>query len=309
MVPFARRLLCLAACLGVLCSCGSPPSASAAPSGSGLAARVGSDAVSMALFSARLQNALTSIQQAGGPATNSAMLRDLRASVLRSLILDAVIAQEAAFRGLQATDAQVSAQVDAAAQQEGGAGGLQSALAQAGGSITQLRDEIMAQINEQRLEDYFAKQRAQQVEQQLAGGAAFASLAMSWSDDSGTSAKGGDLGALTASELKSDDAAFGAAVRALAVGTYTTTPVHDAGGYDVIQVYARTPATVSVRHILVAAPNPYTVKDRPQWFAEALFSAVAQLCQQGRIHVYVKNAGSNPCSAASTVTPSPSPSG
>jgi hypothetical protein len=85
--------------------------------------------------------------------------------------------------------------------------------------------------------------------------------------------------------------------------------VRDAGGYDILQVYAKTATGWSVRHVLVAAPTPYTVKDRPQWFVEALFSAVAQFCRQGRITVYVRDTGSNPCGGAPSLSPLPSPGG
>ena len=267
---------------------------------------MGSEAITLAVFDARLQSAVTSIQQAGGPAqSNSAMQTGLRASVLRSLILDTVIAQEATALGIEATEADVDAQVSAAERQSGGASGLQTALAEAGGSIAQLRDEIRSQLNEQRLEDHFAKQRVELVEQQLASGQSFASLAQSSSDDTGTSSKGGDLGALTSADLAGDDPAFVGAVRALHIGAYTTAPVHDSGGYDIVELYATTPATWSVRHILVAAPTPYTVKGRPAWFSEALFSTVAQLCSQHRIHVFISDAGGDPCSGAPLATPAP----
>jgi parvulin-like peptidyl-prolyl isomerase len=307
MPHLIRRAAQAALCIAVLAGCGSPaPSAST----SAPVARVGNDTISREVFDARLQSTITSIRQAGGPqATNSAMQTDLRASVLRSLILDSVIAQEAKSLGIQATDADVSEQVSAAAQQEGGMAVLQNALAQAGGSLTQFQDEVRSHLNEQRLEDYFAHQRAQDVEQQLASGASVASLTSAFSDDRGTAAKGGDLGALHASDLKTDDSSFSLAVKGLAVGAYTKTPVHDSGGYDIIQLYAQSATTWSVRHILVAAPTPYTVKDRPQWFAEALFSTVAQLCQQSRIHIFIKDAGTDPCSGAPSPSPGTTPSG
>jgi parvulin-like peptidyl-prolyl isomerase len=303
--PFRGTVLA-AVCAGLLIACGSPaPSTSTTATP---AARVGPDTITLAVFDARLQSTLTSIQQAGGPtATNSAMQTDLRASVMRSLILDSVIAQEARSLGIGVNDEQVDAQVNAAAKQEGSMPGLQSALAQAGGSITQLRDEIRSELNEQRLEDYFANQRAAQVEQQLASGASFASLVDAYSDDTGTNTKGGDLGALSETDLKNDDPVFVTAVKSLAAGAYTKTAVHDSGGYDIVELYAKTSASWSVRHILIAAPEPYTVKDRPQWFAEALFSTVAQLCQQHEIHIFIKNAGTDPCSAAASPAPSQAP--
>ncbi len=296
-------------CVAMIAACGGSQPPAGTPDSTPVA-RVGNDTITLGVFNARLQSTLTSIRQAGGPATgNSAMQTQLRVSVLRSLILDAVIAQEAAYQGLAATDAQVAAQVSVAAQQAGSTPALQTALAQAGGSITQLRDEIRSQLNEQRLEEFFAGQRAQEIENQLASGASFTALATSMSDDSGTSTKGGDLGTLTAGDLTSDDADFAAAVKSLTRGAYTKVPVHDSGGYDIIQLYAKTGTTWSVRHILVAAPTPYTVKDRPQWFAASLFSAVAQYCKNNEIHIYVNDAGANPCSGAPSPAPGPSASG
>lgn len=268
---------------------------------------MGAAVITQAAFETRLQSTLVSIQQAGGPTADPAMRTSVRASVLRSLILDAIIAQQAASLGIAATDAQVQAEVSADAQQAGGMSPLQTQLASAGGSVAQLEDEIRSQLNEQRLEDVFAQQRAATVERTLAGGGAFAATAEQYSDDTGTASKGGDLGSLSASDLTSGDPAFAAAVRSLAVNAYTRTPVRDSGGYDVIEVYAMTASTWSVRHILISAPTPYTVQDRPAWFAESLFTAVAQDCHAGQIHVYISDAGADPCSGAPALSPAPLP--
>ncbi|HYL71675.1 MAG TPA: peptidylprolyl isomerase [Candidatus Dormibacteraeota bacterium] len=294
------------ACAASVCACGSSSPAPSAGANA-IVARVGSTSITQALFDVRLQSALTAIQQGGGTTANAAMQVQVRASVLRSLVLDSIIASEAASRGLAATGAQVQAQVDADARAVGGLSTLQSQLASAGGSLAQLQDEIRSQLNEQRLEDAFAQERAAQAEEQLASGTVFATVAKEMSDDTNTSAIGGDLGAISQAQLGSYDPAFAAAVRSLAVGMYTLTPVHDAGGYDIIEVYARAAGSWSVRHILVAAPTPYTVTSRPAWFSEALFVTVAQLCGAGQIHVYIHDAGADPCSGApsfsATVTP------
>jgi parvulin-like peptidyl-prolyl isomerase len=303
-VRWCRRAFVLAIA-GVVpaCSGGTPPGGSAAPSPA--VAKVRATVITEAQFDIRLQSTLTSIAQGGGSTSNPTMVTSVRASVLRSLILDAVIAQEAQLLSLAATDAQVQTEVNSDAQSVGGMSNLESQLASAGGSIPQLEDEIRSQLNEQRVEDYFAKQRAQLVEQQLAEGTPFAVVAEQVSDDTNTASHGGDLGQLTGAALSADDASFAAAVRSLAVGHYTTTPVHDQGGYDIIMLYARTATTWSVRHILVAAPTPYTVTSRPNWFTEALFSTVEQLCTQHQIEVYIGDAGANPCSSP---TPVASPS-
>ncbi len=291
-------------CAAFVAGCSSTP---AHPTASPVIARVGSDAITIAQFNVRYQSACTSIKQGGGDCSGGAAVTQVRAAVLRSLILDTVIRQEATRLGLEATAQEVAAEVAADAHQAGGTGALQTELAGAGGSIAQLQDEISANLNEQRVEDVFAQQRAALVEQILARGGAFVATAKTYSDDSGTTgtaSKGGDLGVLTAAQLKTYNPAFAAAVESLAVGAYTKTPVHDAGGYDIVMVYSKRAQGWGVRHILIYAGDPYNVTDRPGWFQEALFSAVDQLCAANDIQVSLANAGGNPCPSPS---PSPSP--
>lgn len=299
------RLWLIPLCAATVAGCGKPPSTT--PSASAPVARVGGIVITQGAFDVRLTSTNVSIQQGGGPSGDPAMETGVRQTVLRSLILDAIIAQEAAARGFAVTDKDVQAEVAKDAAQVGGTRQLQSQLASAGGSMAQLEDEIRSQTNEQRLEDRFAAERAAMVEQTLASGADFAQTATQFSDDTGTAPKGGDLGSLSGQDLSGDDPAFAAAVHALTVGAYTRSPVHDAGGYDILQLYAATPTTWNVRHILIAAPMPYTVQDRPAWFAASLFTAVAQECRAGAIHVYVKNAGPDPCSGAPNLSASPTP--
>lgn len=281
-------------------------------------ARVGSTAITADLFAVRLQSALTAVSQAGGPTNNSAMTAQVRASVLRSLLIDTVIAQEASASGVAATAPEVQSQVDADVQTAGGTAQLQSQLATLGGSLAQLRDEIRSSLNEQRLEDAFAKQRAAEIEQKLSGGTAFATLATQYSDDTDTASKGGALGAVARTQIQGDDPAYAAAVLALHPGGYTNPPIRDAQGYDIVALDSSSATTLTLRHIIVNAPQPYTVKERPAWFSEAIFESLAQDCSAGEIHIYVTNTGDNPCAAASasaspsrssssaaTVTPSP----
>jgi 3D (Asp-Asp-Asp) domain-containing protein len=294
-----------ALCAVVVAACGSnqPAPIAASP----VIARVASDTITLAQFNVRYQSACTSIKQGGGDCSGGAAVTQVRAAILRSLITDTVIREEATRLGLAATPKEVAAEVATDAHQAGGTSALETELAGAGGSIAQLEDEISSNINEQRVEDVLAQQRAAQIEQLLAKGASFIATAKTYSDDSGTTgtaAKGGDLGVLTATELKKYDPAFAAAVTSLAVGAYTRTPVHDAGGYDIVMVYSKTANGWGVRHILIYAGNPYNVTDRPGWFTEELFNQVDQLCAANQIEVSLTNAGGNPCKLA---TPGPSP--
>jgi SurA N-terminal domain/PPIC-type PPIASE domain len=289
----------------VIAACGSnqPAPVAASP----VIARVASDTITLAQFNVRYQSASTSITQGGGGGGGPAAVTQLRAAILRSLILDTVIREEATKLGLEATPKEIAAEIATDARQAGGTSALETELAGAGGSIAQLADEISSNINEQRLEDLFAQQRAAYVEQILAKGTSFAASAITYSDDSGTAgtaSKGGDLGVLTAAQLKTYNPAFTAAVESLGVGAYTRTPVHDAGGYDIVMVYSKSAAGWAVRHILIYAGNPYNVMDRPTWFTESLFTAVDQLCAANEIEVTLTNAGGNPCTSR---TPSPAP--
>jgi hypothetical protein len=292
---------CIAACALAVVACGS--ASAAPPKPSPVIARVGNESITLAQFNVRYQTTIVSIEQGGGPQEDPAQTTALRADILRSLIIDAVIREEAVKFNLEATAAEIQAQVDTDAQQAGGMAALKTELAGAGGSIAQLEDEISSDLNEQRVENLFAEERAVQVEKILATGANFETTAKTWSDDTGTNTKGGDLGLLTTANLATYDPAFSAAVKALAVGKYTTTPVHDAGGYDIVMLYAKSAKGWSVRHILIAAPTPYSVMDRPAWFGEVVFAAINELCVANQITVNIANAGGNPC-----VAPSPSPS-
>ncbi len=294
-----------AACAAIVTACASPaPPTKPSP----VIARVASDSITLAQFNTRYESALTSIVQGGANANDPAQTTQLRASVLRSLIVDAVIREEATKLGLEATPQEIQFEIAADARQAGGMSALETELAGAGDSIAQLEDETSADLNEQRLEDHFAQARAAMIEQTLASGANFIATAKQFSDDTGTSAAGGNLGVLTATELKTYDPKFAAAVEALEMGAYTTTPVHDAGGYDILMLYSKTTKGWGVRHILVYAGKPYNVMDRPDWFTEALFSAIDQLCAANQISVTLSNAGGNPCTAPSPSSTPASPS-
>lgn len=292
----ATVLLCVA------CAGGTPPRTTPA---TGVVARVGATTITAQAFAVRLQSTLTAVISAGGPSNNPAMTAQVRASVLRSLLIDTVIEQEAVAAGVAATDADVQAQVDADTQTAGGPAQLQSQLASLGGSMLQLRDEIRSSLNEQRLEDLFARRRADEVEQRLAAGSSFAALAAQYSDDTTTASRGGSLGAVPRTQVQGDDPSYAAAVLALAVGQHTNPPVRDAQGYDIVQLDSASTTVVSLRHIIIDAPQPYTVKERPVWFSEAVFESLAQDCAAGQIHIYIGNVGDDPCAAAS---PGASPS-
>jgi parvulin-like peptidyl-prolyl isomerase len=211
------------------------------------------------------------------------------------------------------TDAEIQVQIDATATAAGGVAKLQSQLAALGGSMAQLRDQVASSLTEQKLEDAFAHQRAREIAQKLAAGTAFAGLAAQYSDDKDSSAKGGELGALARTTIQSGDPVFAAAVLALKPGQRTDPPIHDAQGYDIVQLESATASALTLRHIIVYAPTPYTVKERPQWFSAAIFETLATECASNQIHIYISDVGGDPCAAASSsatpapATPTPTP--
>jgi parvulin-like peptidyl-prolyl isomerase len=276
--------------------------------------QVGSTVVNSDTFDARLHSALIVAQQGGAPLEGSpsyaAFLRGLRARVLQSLVIDAVIAEEAKFLNLAAGDAEVASQLAAEAQSAGGSDKLQTQLAELGGSLEQERDQIRSRLNEERIQDSFAQQRAASILTQLRAGGDFAALAQGLSDDEKTRANGGDLGSLSVDQIRAAGSAFAAAALALAPGQLTDTAARDDAGYEVLRLDAATATTRSLHRILVAAPRPYTVRERPAWFAQSVLDAVARSCAAGRVQIFVQG-GEGICGASSTPTPgatSPAPS-
>lgn len=297
------RLLLVATGALLVAGCGAA-SSTPLPSPSAVA-RVGSTTISASAFALRFTRALTLIRQAGGPAGNAAMTTGIRARVLRSLIIDAVIAQEAARDGVAATSADVDAAIAEDTRAAGGPSQLQSQLAALGESMDQLRDAVRSSLNEQRVEDLAARTRATEVEQQLSGGADFARLAGVYSDDSDTATKGGDLGVVPAATIRSGDSSYAQAVLALRPGQVTNPPVRDNQGYDIVQLTSLSPAGLALRHIIVHAPRPYTVKERPAWFTQALFGALQQDCSARLIQVYLQDTGPDPCAGVASHPSSP----
>ena len=264
----------------------------------GPVAEVAGARIPASLFDLRLGSALTAIRQAGGAPEPGdpaypAFLAGVKRRVMESLIIDQVIAQEAGYRHLAASDADVAAEIAADARSAGGEDRLEKQLSEAGGNLDQLRDAIRSRLDEQRLEDLFASQRAADVEARLASGTAFETLAGQLSDDEQSRSRGGDLGALNLAQLSASDASFIAAVRAAPEGRVSD-PIRDDAGYEILRLDAQSATTRSLHRILVAAPRPYTVRERPPWFAAAIFQAIDDDCRTGRLRVLL-DVGLQPC--------------
>lgn len=303
-----RGILIVSACAAALgmTACGASP---AAPTPTPVAV-VDGVPVSRELFDIRVTTTLTAIRQGGGAVSASAepaMEAKVRASVMRSLIFDAVVAEEAARLRVAASDSDVENELQSDASQAGGTDPLQTELAAAGGSLAQLRDAIRSRLMEERLEDRFASQRASDIEARLATGVDFGSLAKDLSDDEQSSPAGGSLGVLGAADIQRIGSDLATAIGRMGPGQISS-PIRDQAGYEIVQVTAVTAKGRAVRRILVAAPMPYTVRERPQWFADAVYAAISDECSRDLIRVLLPGAEQVCVAASPTASPSPSSS-
>jgi hypothetical protein len=223
--------------------------------------------------------------------------------VLKSLIFDAVITDAANEAHIAATDQDVASEVAADTASAGGPDALATQLAEAGGSLDQLRDEIRSSINEQRVEDLLARQRAAEAIAALNAGTPFATVAAQYSDDDTSNTKGGALGTTTLAQLATGNPVFMKGVLALKAGQTSTSPIHDSSGYEIVRVDAATVTTRTLHRILIAAPNPYTVRERPEWFAEAVLNRLATYCAMNEVHVSL--AGAEPICVVASPSASP----
>ncbi len=111
-----------------------------------------------------------------------------------------------------------------------------------------------------------ARQRALDLRKEIADGAPFEEVAKRESADSGSAAKGGDLGEFAKGTM---DPAFERAAFSLPVGTLSE-PVLSAFGYHLIKVEKRAGAKVHARHILIPIEITGTHRDRLDARADSL---------------------------------------
>lgn len=260
------------------------------------------------IFDSRLCASLVGAEQGGAPDPSSAaypaFLASLRDRVLKSYVFDVVVAQEARVHHVEATQQQVDAEIQTDVTNAGGQDKLQSQLAAAGGSISALQDETRSRLNETNLVDELARERAADVVSRLQAGMAFDQAAKQFSDDPGTRDAGGALGAVTLDQLNAGDPTLKAAILQMKPGDLTTTPVRDSQGYEIVFLSAADATTRTLHVIRISAPNPYTTKERPDWFSEFIFLDIQGDCSQTAITL-TESGLASPCSSGS---PSPAPS-
>jgi hypothetical protein len=284
-------------------------------------AQVGPDTVHQSLFDQRLSVVLVAVAQGGGPQKSDpqypAFLSQVRARVLKNLILDTLIMQQARARNVATTDAEVASEVQIETAAAGGQNQLATQLAEAGGSLATLRDETRSRLNEAHLEEVWAQDRINEAIARLHAAARFEDVAADFSDDAQTNAKGGAVGSLSLDQLHAGDAAFAGAVLALQSGQTSPQPVRDDAGFEIVRLDSISATARSIHRILVAAPRPYTAKERPAWFTQAVLLALSQVCASNSLSVSI-DTSLQPCgldtptpagTSSPGLTPRPVPSG
>ena len=305
---------------------GSPGSAAGASQASPACPSLGADhsigavrgvPLQSSIFDARLCASLVGAEQGGAPDPSSAaypaFLASLRDRVLKSYVFDAVTAQEARIHHVEASQQQVDAEIQTDVTNAGGQDKLESQLAAAGGSLGALQDETRSRLNETNLVDELARERAADVVARLQAGLPFDQAAKQFSDDPGTRDAGGALGAVTLDQLNAGDPTLKQAILQMKPGDLTTTPVRDSQGYEIVYLSAADATTRTLHVIRISAPNPYTTRERPDWFSEFVFLDIQGDCSDSAITLTESGlsspcaSGSAPPSAAASPSPTPSP--
>ncbi len=217
-----------------------------------LAALVNGEPITLAAFQTELRREETRLAEAGVmPADRSVFER----SVLNGLIDQVLIEQAAAVQGLQVTPEELEAELALDVELAGGQAPWEAWLAQNDLTEPEYRDAMMSALLTAKIRDLViasvpeqveqaharhilvsTQEEAQQIYEQLLGGAEFGDLALQHSRDVSTRELGGDLGWFAREQLTAPvvaDVAF-----SLEVGQVSE-PVASNLGYHIIQTLER----------------------------------------------------------------------
>ncbi len=253
-----------------------------------LAAKVNGEGITMVEFAHELSRYEKAQEQMG---TDLASLGDYRHAVLNSMIEERVAAQTAIAAGKSVGDDQVDALVESSRQARGGDAGFQNWLNNNFYSLEEFQAALRRQLLVQAATDAVASQVPATADQvharqilvgnldlanallaKITGGADFASLAATYSQDFSTRESGGDLGwfprgILTVKEV--EDAAF-----SLQPGQ-TSPVVQSRLGYHIVQTIERDPARA-------LSPSALEILRR-----QAVEQWLAQQMQKASIEIYI----------------------
>ena len=214
----------------------------------------------------------------------------LQTFTIEQLVREEIVRQEAEKRSIRVEDRAVDSRINTLKTQAG-ATSFTAALQRNGFTSDSFRSYQRALLTEVALLHAMAKDRIDSAARELTAGQAFASVAARWSDDSGTSSRGGDSGWLRPTDIP--EAPLAAAVPSLAAGAVTGI-VPTNRGYVIATVLERRTDQVHLAVILVLAPavDLYSPQGTPSWFTKFIDDREAALQRAGRIDLKVaKHAG------------------
>jgi len=270
---------------GALSACSAP--AVPLPFAEPAAAVVDGHTISMKAYQARLdvsrhRDPFLGIREA---IPSPAPSQRLEAFTIEQLVREEIVRQEAAKRGIAVSDRAVQSRFDLLTARAG-ASSFTAALRRNGFTSDSFHAYQRALLTEVALLQAMAKDRANSAAQELLSGQAFASVAARWSDDTGTSGRGGDAGWLQPAEIP--EPALAAAVASLTPGSVSAI-IATNRGYVIATVLERRNDLVHLATILVLAPavDLYSPQGTPSWFTKFIDDRDAALRRAGRIELKV----------------------
>jgi parvulin-like peptidyl-prolyl isomerase len=275
---------------GALAACSAP--GVSLPFSEPAAAVVDGHAISMKAYQARLEVSRHRDPFAGIPEAvpSPATAQRLQIFTVEQLVREEIVRQEAEKRGISVRDGALDSRITTLKAQAGTTT-FSATLQRNGFTSDSFRTYQRALLIEVALLHAMAKDRADSAARELNAGQPFASVAASWSDDSGTSTRGGEVGWLRPDQIP--EAPLAAAVQSLAAGNVS--PIIPTNrGYVIATVLERRTDQVHLAVILVLAPavDLFSPQGTPSWFTKFVDDREAALQRAGRIDLKVgKHAG------------------
>jgi parvulin-like peptidyl-prolyl isomerase len=275
---------------GALAACSAP--GVSLPFSEPAAAVVDGHTISMKAYQARLEVSRHRDPFAGIPEAvpSPATAQRLQIFTVDQLVREEIVRQEAEKRGISVRDGALDSRITTLKAQAGTTT-FSATLQRNGFTSDSFRTYQRALLIEVALLHAMAKDRADSAARELNAGQPFASVAASWSDDSGTSIRGGEVGWLRPDQIP--EAPLAAAVQSLAAGNVS--PIIPTNrGYVIATVLERRTDQVHLAVILVLAPavDLFSPQGTPSWFTKFVDDREAALQRAGRIDLKVgKHAG------------------
>jgi parvulin-like peptidyl-prolyl isomerase len=254
------------------------------------AAVVDGHTISIKAYQARLQvsrhrDPYTGIEVA---IPSPAPARRLEDFTIDQLVREQIVIQEAQKHGISVAGTTVENRI-ARLRQRAGSTDFNQALSRNGFTAASFTDFQRALMTEVALVEAIARDRARSADQALIQGESFAAVAASWSDDSGTFARGGEVGWVRPWDLPEPELA--AVVPKLDAGQRSGV-IRTDRGFVILRVAERQGEKVHLNAILVLAPvvDLYTPDSRPAWFDRFIQARYDALLSAGKIEVKVGSA-------------------